>query len=58
MLDLGLISFALSTDFREGLLKEILFLVRKGFTYSEVYSMPVYIRRYYINYIIEIDNLG
>jgi hypothetical protein len=52
-LDLGLSFFALSTDYRKNLLDEILFLVTKGFTYTDVLSMPVYERRYYIDFLLE-----
>jgi hypothetical protein len=41
---------------RKGLLNEILFLIKKGFSYSDIISMPVYVRRYYINYIIELES--
>jgi hypothetical protein len=43
-------------EYREGQLKEILFLIREGFSYNDVLSMPVYIRKYYIDYIIEMKN--
>jgi hypothetical protein len=55
-LDLGLSFFALSTDYKKGQLDEILFLVKKGFAYNDILLMPIYVRRYYINYIIEIEN--
>ena len=37
-------------------LTEILFLVKKGFTYSDILSMPVYVRRYYLQFIMEMEN--
>jgi hypothetical protein len=40
-------------DYKKGQLDEILFLVKRGFSYGDILSMPVYIRRYYINYMIE-----
>jgi len=43
-------------DYRMGQLKEILFLVKRGFSYSDILTMPVYIRRYYIQYIVELEN--
>jgi hypothetical protein len=48
--------FALSTDYRKGQLNEILFLIKKGFSYGDVVSMPIYIRRYFINYLIELES--
>jgi hypothetical protein len=56
LLDSGLSFFALSTDYKKNQLSEILFLVRKGFSYGDILSMPVYVRRYYIEYIIELEN--
>jgi len=38
-----------------GQLKEILFLVKRGFSYSDILSMPIYVRRYYIQYITELE---
>ena len=55
-LDLGWNFFALSTEYRQGQLKEILFLVKRGFSYSDIISMPVYIRRYFIQYISGLEN--
>jgi len=56
ILDSGLNFFALSTDYKKNQLLEMLFLVRKGFSYSDILSMPVYIRRYYIETIVELEN--
>jgi len=56
LLDSGLNFFALSTVYKKNQLSEILFLVRKGFSYGDILSMPVYVRRYYIEYIIELEN--
>ena len=55
-LDSGWTFFDLSTEYKKQQLDEILFLVKKGFTYSDILSMPVSIRQYYIQYIIEIEN--
>jgi hypothetical protein len=55
-LDSGLSFFALSTDYTKGQLDEILFLVKRGFSYGDILSMPVYLRRYYVNYMIELEN--
>jgi hypothetical protein len=48
--------FVLSTDYKKGQLDEILFLVKRGFSYGDILSMPVYIRRYYIQYLISLEN--
>lgn len=55
-LDLGLTFFALSTDYNKGQLDEILFLVKRGFSYGDILNMPIFIRRYYVNYLIELEN--
>jgi hypothetical protein len=31
-------------------------MVKKGFTYGDVLTMPVYLRKYYVGYIIELEN--
>jgi len=54
-LDLGLNFFVLSTEYKKGQLDEILFLIKRGFTYGDIITMPVYIRRYYVNYLIELE---
>jgi hypothetical protein len=54
-LALGWSFFALSTEYNKGQLDEILFLVKRGFSYGDIQSMPVYIRRYYINYLVELE---
>jgi hypothetical protein len=54
-LDSGLSFFVLSTDYKKGQLDEILFLVKRGFSYGDILSMPVYIRRYYIQYLISLE---
>lgn len=41
-------------EYRKNQLDEILFLINKKFTYSDVLSMPIYLRRYYIDYIVEL----
>jgi len=43
-------------EYRKTQLDEFLFLIKKGFNYSELLTMPIYLRRYYVNYIIEIEN--
>jgi len=43
-------------DYKKGQLDEILFLVKRGFSYSDIISMPVHIRRYFVEYLIEIEN--
>jgi len=43
-------------DYKKGQLNEILYLVKRGFSYSDIISMPVYIRRYFIQYISELEN--
>ena len=43
-------------EYRTIQLKEILFLVKRGFSYSDILSMPVYVRKYYIQYIQELEN--
>jgi hypothetical protein len=48
--------FVLSTDYKKNQLSEILFLVKRGFSYGDILSMPIYIRQYYVNYIIELEN--
>jgi hypothetical protein len=42
-------------DYKTTQLKELLFLVKRGFSYSDILSMPVYIRRYYIQHIAEAE---
>ena len=42
--------------YKKGQLDEILFLTKKGFTYRDILSMPIYIRRYFVEYIIELEN--
>jgi hypothetical protein len=55
-LDSGLSFFVLSTDYKKGQLDEILFLVKRGFSYGDILTMPVFIRRYYVEYLIELEN--
>jgi len=40
-------------DYKKIIFSEILFLVNKGFSYSDILSMPIYIRKYYITYLLE-----
>ena len=37
-------------------LREILFMVKRGFSYSDLLSMPVHTRRYFVQYMIELEN--
>jgi hypothetical protein len=30
-------------------------MVQKGFTYNDILGMPIYLRRYFINYILEAE---
>ena len=53
-LDLGLSFFALSMEYKKNQLNEILFLVKRGFSYGDIRSMPIYVRRYYVETLIEI----
>lgn len=55
-LDSGLSFFVLSMEYKKGQLDEILFLIKKGFSYGDILTMPVFVRRYYVNYIIELEN--
>jgi hypothetical protein len=43
-------------DYRKGQLDEILFLIKRGFSYGDLLTMPVYLRRYWVNYLIELEN--
>lgn len=43
-------------EYKKIQLDEILFLVKKGFSYGDILTMPVYLRRYYVEYIIELEN--
>ena len=54
LLDSGPSFFVLSTEYKKTQLDEILFLVKEGFTYSDILTMPIYLRRYYIQYIDEL----
>ena len=47
-LDLGWSFFALSTEYKQILLNNILFLIKNGFSYTEILNMPIYIRRYFL----------
>jgi hypothetical protein len=42
--------------YKKGQLDEILFLIKRGFSYGDIITMPVFIRRYYVEYIIELEN--
>jgi hypothetical protein len=56
LLDSGLNFFGLSTDYKKYQLTEILFLIKRGFSYGDVLLMPIYIRKYYVEYILELEN--
>jgi len=43
-------------EYKKGQLDEILFLIKRGFSYGDIMSMPVYERRYFVQYIIELEN--
>jgi len=43
-------------DYKKNQLDEILFLVNRHFSYSDIISMPVYLRRYFRDYILELEN--
>lgn len=43
-------------DYKKNQLDEILYLINRKFSYSDVLSMPIYLRRYYIEYIMELEN--
>lgn len=42
-------------EYKKGQLDEILFLIKRGFSYNDVLSMPVYERRYFVQYMIELE---
>ena len=54
--DLGPTFFDLSTDYRKTQLDQILFLVKRGFSYRDILTMPIYLRTYYVNYMIDLEN--
>jgi hypothetical protein len=43
-------------DYKKIQLDEILFLVKRGFSYGDLLLMPVYLRKYYVDYIIGLEN--
>lgn len=43
-------------DYKKLQLDEILFLVKRGFSFGDLLSMPIYLRRYYVEYIIDLEN--
>jgi hypothetical protein len=43
-------------DYKKGQLDEILFLIKKGFSYGDILTMPIFVRRYYVEYILELEN--
>jgi len=51
---LGWNFFGLSSEFKSHQLDEIYYLVKHGnFTYSDIMSMPIYERKYFIDKIIK-----
>ena len=52
----GLTFFTLPLDYRKQLHSQIWEMVQfsNGFTWSEVYHMPVYLRRFYFNKLIDL----
>jgi hypothetical protein len=48
--------FTLPADYKKGLYEELFFLVFHGggFTFSDVYNLPLHIRRMYANMLIDI----
>jgi hypothetical protein len=54
--DSGSSSFALSSDYIKNQLEEILYLVKRGFSYRDSLTMPVYVRRFYVTYMLEKEN--
>jgi hypothetical protein len=48
--------FTLPPDYKKGLYEELFFLVFHGggFTFSDVYNLPLHIRRMYANMLIDI----
>jgi len=42
-------------DYKKAQLDEILFMVNKGFAYNDLLSMPIYLRRYFITYILDVE---
>lgn len=50
---LGWSFFGLSSQSSKFLLEEIYYLVKEGFTYSDVISMPTYQRKYFLGKILE-----
>ncbi len=47
----GIFGILKSKNYYQNLLNEQLFLVHKGFSYSDTMIMSTHIRRYYINYL-------
>lgn len=47
--------FASSMDSNETQMDETLYLIKKGFSYSDVFTMPVYLRKYYSNRLISLQ---
>ena len=54
---LGLTFFTLPPDYKKSLYEELFFLVFQGgggFTFSDVYNLPLHIRRMYANMLVEL----
>ena len=53
----GLSFFGLSSQYSKILLDEIYYMIKDGFSYSDLISMPTYQRKYFLGKIIQrIDN--
>lgn len=50
---LGWSFFGLSSQFSKNLLDEIYYLIRDGFSYSDILIMPTYQRKYFLGKILE-----
>ena len=54
---LGLAFFTLPPNYTKSLYEELFFLVFQGgggFTFSDMYNLPLHIRRLYVNQLVEI----
>lgn len=54
---LGLAFFTLPPNYTKSLYEELFFLVFQGgggFTFSDVYNLPLHIRRLYVNMLVDI----
>jgi len=55
-LDLGRNFFVLSTEYKTIQLKEFHYLIKRGYSYSDLLIMPIYVRRFFIQHINEMEN--